>query len=180
MTGLLARILKEKDIPFTEYAPTAPLSTLRVGGNCRYLIKPRCQGELLTALACVRGAGLPFLIVGRGSNLLFEDGAWPVAVISTAQADAVRHLGEGRFLTDCGAMLPRLSYMAATLGYADLAFLGGVPGTVGGGVLMNAGAHGKSIGEVVKRVWALAYDTNQITTFFNNELAFSYRNSVQS
>ena len=178
MTGALARILKEKDIPFAEHAPTAPLSTLRIGGTCRYLVRPRCMGELIEALAAIRQTGLPFLVVGRGSNLLFEDGEAPVAVLLTTAVNAVKREGAGDFIADCGATLSALSLMTARLGFTDLTFACGIPGTVGGGVLMNAGAHGNCLGDVVKSVTALDISTNKITTFFNEQLAFSYRNSV--
>ncbi len=178
MTGALARILKIKEIPFIEHAPTAPLSTFRIGGSCRYLVAPRCHGELMHALDAIKQAGMPFLIVGRGSNLLFEDGELPVAVLLTTAVNTIREAGEGSFLADCGASLSALSLMTARRGFADLAFAGGIPGTVGGGVLMNAGAHGKCLGELVERVVALDIETGKITTFFNNQLAFSYRNSI--
>ena len=178
MTGALARILKEKDIPFAEHAPTAPLSTFRIGGTCRYLVRPRCMGELIEALAAIRRGALPFLIVGRGSNLLFEDGEAPVVLLLTTAVNAVRREGEGDFIADCGASLGALSLMTARCGFADLGFACGIPGTVGGGVLMNAGAHGNSLGEVVKSVTALEISTGKITTFFNEQLAFSYRNSL--
>ena len=177
MTGGLARILKTGDIPFAEHAPTAPLSTFRIGGTCRYLISPRCQGELLYAVAAIREAGLPYLIVGRGSNLLFEDGEMSCAVLQTAAVNAVKNVGRGEFVADCGASLAGLARLTARQGFADLTFAAGIPGTVGGGTLMNAGAHGKSLGESVRSVTVLEIDTNKITTYFNEQLAFSYRNS---
>lgn len=178
MTGGLAGILKAKDIPFVEHAETASLSTFRIGGSCRYLITPRCEGELIAALDAILGAGLSYLIVGRGSNLLFDDGEMPLAVLRTTQIDAVRRVGEGLFSVDCGASLPRLSHLTCRQGYLDLAFAAGIPGTVGGGVLMNAGAHGGSLSDVVKSVKALHIASGKITTLFNEQLAFSYRNSA--
>ena len=178
MTGGLARILKAKDIPFAEHTSTSALSTFRIGGTCRYLVMPRCQGELIESLAAIRQSGLPFLIVGRGSNLLFEDGEAPIALLLTTAVNAVRVDGDGGFTVDCGASLAGLSRTAARLGFADLLFACGIPGTVGGGLVMNAGAHGKCLGELVKSVTVMEISTGRITTFFNKQLAFSYRNSL--
>ena len=176
--GGVAGIFKEQDIPFAENAPTAPLSTFRIGGTCRYLIMPRCHGELLAAIGILVRAGLAFAVIGQGSNLLFDDGCLNMALIRTTALSHIQADGAGGFVADCGASLPRLSRMAAQKGYADLAFAAGIPGTVGGGVLMNAGAHGRDLAPLVKSVTALEIATGEIKTYFNQELAFSYRNSI--
>ena len=177
MWGSFEEALKKRNLTFTKNAPTAPLCSFRIGGSCRFLLCPSCLGELVDAVALCHTSAVPYLVVGRGSNLLFPDGVLERAVISTAVLDGVQPTAAG-FVAQCGVSLPRLARLAAAAGYADLAFAAGIPGTVGGAAVMNAGAWGGEMADVVKSVKVYLPDTNSVRTVFNNELNYSYRNSV--
>ena len=169
--------LKERNIPYRKNVLTKELCTFRIGGICRYLITPLCQGELISAVQLCRAFDVPFYILGRGSNALFSDKPFCGALIRTAELNATRLEGD-HLISDCGALLPRLVRLATTRGFADLAFAAGIPGTLGGGVRMNAGAHGQCLGDIVEWAKVLDISSGEIRTLFNNELSFSYRKSV--
>lgn len=178
MRRLFEDVLKSKQIIFQKNVETARLCTFRMGGVCDYLIEPQCIGDLIGAVMLCRHVGMPYVVIGRGSNLLFSDAQMPIALIRTTALNSVRMMANGEFVAACGVSLPRLARLAATRGYSDLAFACGIPGTLGGGICMNAGAHGKSLGEAVKWVKVLQPKTGEIRTLFNKELSFSYRNSI--
>ncbi|MBR7112457.1 MAG: UDP-N-acetylmuramate dehydrogenase [Clostridia bacterium] len=177
MRPRIEEVLKEQRINFILNAKTDMLSTFRIGGTCDILVEPCCLNELITAVMICERVGVPYTVIGRGSNILFPDGHLERVLIRTSRLTGVRREGSA-FIVDCGVSLPRLSRLAASLGFSDLAFACGIPGTVGGGVFMNAGAHGKSLGELVKWVKVLCPETGKIKTIFNEELSFSYRNSA--
>ena len=98
--------------------------------------------------------------------MLFEDGYLSLAVIRTGALDRCRILEDG-ILADCGVMLPRLCRLAADRGLGGLAALSGIPGTLGGALAMNAGAHGKQLSQLVRCVKILDLITGEIKTDFN-------------
>lgn len=170
-------VLARKNIIFREYVKTANLCTFRIGGACRYLIEPQCMGELVETILLCEHEGIPYVVIGSGSNLLFADAMMPIALIRTTALNGV--LVQNReLIASCGIFLPRLAQRVARLGFSDLAFACGIPGTLGGGICMNAGAHGRDLGSLVKWVEVLYPKTGEIRTLFNEELSYSYRNSV--
>ncbi len=173
----LADVLKEKTIPFRTGVMTATLCTFRIGGRADMVIEPRCVGELIEAIRCCTGLGLPFAVIGKGSNLLFDDGETHTALIRTVALDTVRFF-DGELEALCGVSLARLAHLCAKKGSDALSFAAGIPGTLGGAAVMNAGAHGKAIGELVKSVVAYDLESDRIKTLFNHQLNYSYRKSV--
>ncbi len=171
----LADKLKEKDIPYRTDVSAATLCTFRIGGTLALVIEPRCTGELCEAIALCRKERYPFEILGNGSNVLFDDGYLSLAVIRTVGLDAFRILPNG-ILAGCGISLPRLCYIAATNGLGGLVFACGIPATLGGALQMNAGAHGKSVSDVVKSVKLLDLEDGNIKTDIYFKKNASYRN----
>ena len=170
----LLKELKEQEIPYHTDVDARTLCTFRIGGTVALVIEPRCVGELQSAVALCRTYGVSFEVLGNGSNVLFEDGYLSLAVIRTAALDAVRVFSNGVW-AGCGVLLPRLCHSAATHGLDGLTFACGIPGTLGGALKMNAGAHGKSISDVVKSVKYLDLNTAEIKTDFNLKKSASYR-----
>lgn len=177
MHGVFEDALKKRNIKFSKNVKTADISTFRIGGPCRYFVEPQCPGELIDTVLLCEGGGLPYTVVGRCSNILFADGVIEQVLISTLRLDAVFPTANG-LIADCGVMLPRLAGLTAARGFADLSFAAGIPGTLGGGLVMNAGAHEKSLGSLVEWVKVYFPDTEKIRTLFNDELSYSYRNSA--
>lgn len=177
MPALFEDVLKQRHIPYQKNVEAKNLCTLRIGGRCRYLLEPLCLGDLVECVRLCRFFGVPYHVIGRGSNILFSDKPQPCALIRTVALNACRIEGHC-LIGDCGVTLPQLARRAALGGFGDLTFAAGIPGTLGGGVLMNAGAHEKCIGDLVE--WVKAFDpaSGKIRTLFNKQLSFSYRNSV--
>ncbi len=172
----LAERLKERDIPYRVDVSAKTLCTFRIGGTLALVIEPRCEWELCEAIALCRKESVPFEILGNGSNVLFEDGYLSLAVIRTVALDALRVFSNGVW-AGCGVMLPRLCSVAAQNGLGGLTFACGIPATLGGALAMNAGAHGKSMADVVKSIKMLNVDTGKIKTDFHFKKNASYRNS---
>ncbi|NBD37230.1 MAG: UDP-N-acetylmuramate dehydrogenase [Verrucomicrobia bacterium] len=129
----------ERDVPL------APLTTWKIGGPAEWYAAPRTREDLLAALAWAKTEGCPLTILGRGSNVLLPDeGLSGLTVVLRHYApETVLHgeAGDGSrlFETGAGFSLPRLAREAAAAGYGGYSFYIGIPGTVGGAVVMNAG-----------------------------------------
>ena len=142
----------ERDVPF------ARLTTYGLGGPAAVLVHVVDEADL-TAVARVLPPGIPFLCVGRGSNLLVADeGFAGVAVVLEGPlADLAipepGDTGQGVVVAGGGVKLPVLARQAAAAGWGGVEFFAGIPGSVGGAVRMNAGGHGKETVEVLRRAW---------------------------
>ena len=170
-------LLKTKNVTFKENLTGRELSTIRIGGPCRLTVMPACGEELIFSARAAKVLSLPFVIIGRGSNLLFPDEEFSKILILTTGIKGFR-FERNAITADAGCSLSRLAFLTARQGYADLAFAAGIPGTVGGGVFMNAGAHGFSLSDVLLSVTAYKSDEDKIKTYFPEELNTSYRYSV--
>lgn len=172
----LARLLAARGIATVTDVKTADLCTFRIGGKAPLVIEPQTVAELTDAVRLCRMVGMPFLPIGCGSNLLFPDGTLRYALLRTVRMRTVERTETG-LIAACGVPLARLAALCAQYGFEDLLFLCGIPGTLGGGVWMNAGAHGGEIGNSVSAVRFLPLPTLINRTYFNDKLTFSYRKS---
>ena len=156
--------------------PLAPHTTWRIGGPAELLARPGDRDDLLLAVAWAVDQGVPWRVLGNGSNLLVRDEGVRGLVIRTRKVlDDVQH--DGRHLTaGAGASFPAVARRAAVLGLSGLEFGAGVPGTIGGAVVMNAGWHEYEIGSVVEHVEFLEPD-GAVRRFDHDDCAFGYRRS---
>jgi UDP-N-acetylenolpyruvoylglucosamine reductase len=128
-------------------------TTLRVGGCADLYVEPSSEGELAATMAFCGEKKLPFFILGRGSNLLVKDGGFRGVVVCLAHASFSRIEVEGRRLNcGAGARLKAVAVEAKRHALTGLEFLEGIPGSVGGGLRMNAGAMGGAMYDVVRAV----------------------------
>lgn len=149
--------------------------TFRIGGPAEILVMPRSLDELIAAVTWLYREGQPFIVLGRGSNVLIADRGVRGVVIKTGRGqEGVRYDGS-RVIAECGVSLPQLSRATATRGMAGLEFAAGIPGSVGGGIVMNAGAHGCSISAVAQTVRVLTPDGAH--AWSRDEMRFRYRQS---
>jgi UDP-N-acetylmuramate dehydrogenase len=157
--------------------PLAGYTTWRIGGPAEVLAVPRDAGDLLRALAWARDARVAWRILGNGSNVLVPDAGVRGLVLRTkGTLDAVASLDTG-FEVGAGTSLPALAHLAATRGLTGLEFAAGIPGTVGGAVLMNAGWHEYEIGAAVHWVESAAED-GRVERAAAAACGFRYRGSV--
>lgn len=155
----------------------AEFTTYRVGGKAEWYAAPRSSEDLMAVLAWFQGQDLPLTFLGAGSNLLISDHGLPGLVLST------RYLRQSRFNEDqclitvaAGEPIAKVGWQAAKRGWQGLEWAVGIPGTVGGAVVMNAGAHNQCTAETL--VEATVMDTNgNLEILSNEQLGFSYRTS---
>lgn len=158
--------------------PLSRHSTIRIGGPAERLALPSTMEDLQRVLEQVDRGALPGPVrfVGNGSNLLFPDGGLPGTTISMKRMTRFSFLPDGLIDADAGAYLPRLAFRAAQEGWGGLCFLSGIPGTLGGGIVMNAGTRDGEIGNVVETV-RLLDSKGRLHSLDRSEIAFSYRSS---
>ncbi len=162
-----------------EREPMARHTTFRIGGPVRLMAMPRSEGEVLACLREAERAQVRLVVLGNGSNLLAADGEIPCFAVLLTGLDALERTGEREIWAGAGVSLARLASFAAQEGLAGLEFAHGIPGTLGGGVLMNAGAYGGEMVQVVKEVSA-ADRNGGVETVPAEQCGFSYRRSAFS
>ena len=169
------RVAADRLIEVRPDAPLAPMTTLRVGGPADRLVEPRTRDELLAVLAAAREAEVPWFIIGNGSNLVVADaGVRGVVIRNRARAVAI----DGALLTaDAGAPMALLVKRAAAAGLTGLEWGIAVPGTVGGAVWANAGAHGGEMGDHLASVETWDPRSGDLRRLQPAECAFGYRES---
>jgi UDP-N-acetylmuramate dehydrogenase len=166
----------ERDVPL------GPMTTYRVGGPAALFVRARVVDDVIAVGRAHRLSGLPVLVVGRGSNLLVADGGFDGIAVSIAEiADAIEierdgalvELGE-RDVVDCppgsivivtaggGAALPVVARRTAAAGLRGFEWAVGVPGSIGGGVRMNAGGHGSDMAACVKQARIIDLGADEI------------------
>ena len=158
-------------------APMSEHTTLKLGGPADYLVFPRSAEEINALFAEAGAYNLPVTVIGHGSNLLVLDGGIRGLVICIGK-NMRTITREGNMITaQAGAMLGSVAVEAAEAGLSGLEFASGIPGTVGGGVTMNAGAYNGEMSQVVKTVKALSPGGKEIV-LSREEMDFSYRHSA--
>jgi UDP-N-acetylmuramate dehydrogenase len=158
--------------------PIAPLTTFRIGGPAELFVEAEDDRDL-AAIASARSATrVPVAVIGKGSNVLVSDLGFPGIVVRLGRG--FRWAGRDRErLTAGGAMpLPALAGVAMRHGLGGLEFGVAIPATLGGAVKMNAGAHGRSMSEVVERIEVFLLDRSERRTIPGSEAGFTYRRSA--
>ncbi len=155
--------------------PMALHTTFRIGGPADFYVSVRNTEELRKVLACLKEEEVPWYILGRGSNLLVGDGGFRGCVIALDRMDGIAV--EGRCITAmAGASLAQTAQAAREHGLTGLEFASGIPGSVGGALVMNAGAYDGSMDQVVREVTLL--QDGEVRTLPAKELHFAYRHSL--
>ncbi|MBO5050663.1 MAG: UDP-N-acetylmuramate dehydrogenase [Clostridia bacterium] len=173
--GLLS---SASDVPaLRRNVPLAELCTMHVGGLADAVCTPASKEALCRCLLIARHKQIPYALFGGGSNIIPGDGFFPGVIFSTAALRGVQISGT-KIKADCGCRLGDLVLAAARAGLGGLECLYGIPGTVGGGVKMNAGAHGSDIASCLEAATMFSTVTGEKRVFSKNELAFSYRMSL--
>lgn len=172
----------EQYLPDLEVLQDEPMSrhtTFRIGGPAKRMAFPSSREQLVLLMSFAKNYGANPLVIGNGSNLLVPDEGLDRLVIDTsANLNRVERGSGNTVLADAGATLARTADLACKSGLTGLEFAHGIPGTLGGGVVMNAGAYGGELKDVVTEVTALYPDGVKVLT--PAELDFSYRHSVFS
>jgi UDP-N-acetylmuramate dehydrogenase len=165
----------ERGIELVPDAPLAPLTTLRVGGPADRMVAVQSRDELLSALALALDAQVPWFVLGNGSDLVVADaGIRGLVIRNRARQVSI----EGQELqADAGAPMALLVRRATEAGLAGLEFGTSIPGTLGGAVWANAGAHGREMRDVLVSVEAWDPSTGDLARLDPADCAFAYRES---
>ena len=152
--------------------------SFRVGGPVRIFTEPKDIWEMTRLCSILHDNDVMPLMLGNGTNVIIPDEGLDIAVISTEGLGKIR-LGEtdDTIYAEAGVSLAKLAQFAQQNGLAGLEFASGIPGTVGGGVLMNAGAYGGEMKDVVESVVVYHLPDQSLCECGNSDCAFSYRNS---
>lgn len=164
-------------IEYRENEEMSRHTTFKIGGAAKYFIIPKDREELIKVLKAVRLCGIRYTVLGRGSNVLFSDGGYDGAVITTEKLTAVSVSGNS-ITCEAGASFTQCAATARDNSLAGLEFAYGIPGFVGGAVFMNAGAYGGEVSQVLKRSTYYDIEKDETVTIDISEHEFGYRESV--
>jgi len=171
----LDRLAAERGLELAHDQPLAPLTTLRVGGPADRLLLARDRDELLGGLSAAREADVPCFLLGNGSDLVVSDLGMRGLVIRNRARGA--HLEGTELTAESGAAMAMLVKRCTAAGLSGLEFGISIPGTLGGAVWANAGAHGGEMRDLVVSVDAWDPATDATLALRNAECRFSYRDS---
>lgn len=152
-------------------------TTFRVGGEADCMIWIQSVEQLQQVIACLRLADQPYFVLGNGSNLLVSDAGYRGVILKLAQEMCQVTVEECRIRAQAGATLTKVARIALEHGLTGLEFASGIPGTVGGGVIMNAGAYDGELRQVIRMVEAVDRE-GRLFTLDNEAMQFGYRTSV--
>ncbi len=164
------------DLEIQERVSLAPYTSFRVGGPARYFCEPASREQFSQAFVFALDRSLPYFILGKGTNLVFSDAGYPGLVIHTGKFDRIVWDGAS-VKAECGALLMDVVTQSVDRGLKGMQNLAGIPGTLGGGVYINAGAFDQELKDVVTEVSSLNGQGN-FTMRSHDECAFAYRRSV--
>jgi len=151
-------------------------TTYRIGGPARYLLTPGEVDDVPKALQFAQEKGVPWVVLGLGSNVLVKDGGFPGLVIRMGKGLDRFEMKGATAIVGAGLPTPLLARRTADAGFAGVERFIGIPGTVGGGVYMNAGCHGAEFAEVVTEV-TLIDPTGKLKQLSRKQVPFKYRSS---
>jgi len=170
----IKKYVDESKIKFDE--PMTKHTTLKVGGTADIMVLPETIEDIQNTLKFAKENNIPVLVIGNGSKLLVLDGGIRGIVIKLGSKFANVIVSEDEIIADSGLSLPRLSIIAKDNSLTGLEFAAGIPGYVGGGVFMNAGAYSGDMSAVVTEVTYLN-ENLEIKTLTKDKLDFGYRTS---
>lgn len=157
--------------------PLARHNSWKIGGPADLLVEPNSQHQVATVVRFARKHEIPLVVIGQGTNLLFDDAGVRGIVLKIGSRMADIRIDGQQIIAQGGAWVPQLARESMRAGLAGLEHCIGIPGTVGGLVIMNGGSQRKGIGENIQQVWIVtAQGEEQVLS--HDECEFSYRASA--
>jgi UDP-N-acetylmuramate dehydrogenase len=172
---LIKSALDKLGIEYVSDYPMSRFTWLRVGGNANFAIYPSNKQQLISLMGLLSKTGYPWVVLGEGSNTIILDEGIEKAVIITKKMKAIEISDSGELIAEAGANMGTIMNQTVRMGYTGFEFAAGIPGTIGGGVFMNAGANDAEVKDVLKRVWLLIDGKEEVVD--RRELNFEYRKS---
>ena len=156
--------------------PLAPLTTWKIGGAAEFLATPQDLEDVLALHREAARRGCPLFFLGRGSNVLIADTGLPGITLHLVKSFQKLERQGNTVRVGAGVGLPRLARIMAAWGQGGFEFLTGIPGTMGAAVRLNAGAHGRDLGRILRRVWVVTPDL-ELKELTAPEITPGYRTS---
>jgi len=155
------------------------LTSFRVGGTAQWFVTPRSEAELRSSLQWAAAEGLPVTLLGAGSNLLVSDCGIPGLTIAVKELRRFQRdeTQAGRVTLGAGEPLPRIAWKLAKLGWSGFEWAVGIPGTIGGAVVMNAGAHTSCVADSLVSVETIDL-AGRRECLTREDLQYAYRSSI--
>lgn len=171
----LVNILGEEAILRDE--PLSRHTSFKIGGPADYFAEPHSASEIKEIIGLCKRAEIPFTIIGNGSNLLVSDAGYRGVIICISRSMRTIKTDGERIYAEAGALLSGIAREAQSNSLTGFEFAGGIPGTLGGAVVMNAGAYGGEMVQVIESVGVLDAG-GKLLTLKNEELELGYRTSI--
>ena len=160
-----------------EKEPMAKHTTFKVGGLAKLYIKVKDQQALITILRYCQDHMIQHMVIGKGSNVLFSDQPYEGIILSLQENFQSYEIEGTKVFCQAGVSMIQLAYETAKAGLSGLSFMSGIPGTIGGGMYMNAGAYNSDVAAVVEDVTILD-ETLAVKVLSKKDMQFSYRHSI--
>lgn len=175
---MISAFCSSHNIPLRRDISLSEQTTFRIGGPADYAVSPTCTEQMASLISFLSKNNIRYFILGKGSDILADDKGYRGVIVLT---DGMKDLSVDGNCLICGAgcSMASVSNLAMRSGLAGLEFLHGIPGSIGGGIFMNAGAYGSEIASYVEQVTWVDEDGVVHTTSVS-ELEFSYRHSYFS
>jgi UDP-N-acetylmuramate dehydrogenase len=177
MDGLFTEVQELNIGKVKRNEPLSQHTTMKIGGPADLFIEPSSLENIQKVMNLIKERQLPWRAIGRGSNLLVSDKGIEGVVIRLGSGLNHLSINESTITVGGGHSLVSLSTLISKRGLSGLEFASGIPGSVGGAVYMNAGAHGSDISKILKRAHIL-FEDGSIEWLSNDEMEFTYRTSV--
>ncbi len=168
--------LKNDGIDIQEKVPLSKYTFTKTGGPAEFLAFPKNIDQLEQLVQVTRENNIPLTVIGNASNLIIREGGIDGLVVILTEMSQITVNGT-EVTAEAGARIIDTAFTAAKAALSGMEFAAGIPGSVGGGVFMNAGAYGGETQEVVKTVNVMTKD-GEFKTYSNEEMEFSYRHSL--
>lgn len=153
-------------------------TTFKIGGPADILALPENINQIQDLINYCKANFLDYVVIGMGSNLLVSDKGYRGIVIKIGQQMKNIAIKDDKITAEAGVRLSELAKKAAKASLSGLEFAEGIPGSLGGGIFMNAGAYGGELKNIVTQVTAIDNETGEIINLSNGKIGFSYRSSV--
>jgi len=171
-------LLPHSDCLIYHSVPLSSYTSYRVGGSAQWYVEPQSSTEIQAILGWIEKQQIPFTCLGAGSNLLVSDEGIEGLVINTRNWKQCQFNSDSQTVTvGAGYPLPKLAWQVAKKGWGGLEWAVGIPGTIGGAVVMNAGAHQNCMADVLISA-LVAYPDGKIEKLSGKQLQYAYRSSI--
>ena len=172
----LLNILKPESI--VENASMADYSSFRAGGKASFLVMPESESRFADTLNLLSSEDIEYFVLGNSSNILISDKGYDGVIVKTSKAFSDIKVDGEYICAGAGALLSAVSKKALENSLTGMEFASGIPGSVGGGAFMNAGAYGMEMKDIITEVKLLSRDGKQIFFKDVSEMDYGYRHSV--